>query len=394
MSAPPLHLPTPAQDLAAFLNGTPGLPSHIRKRDGRLMPFTATRITRALAKAGAATGEFDDAMAYRLTVRVVNLLLCTVADTVPSVEQVQDMVEEVLLGSPFRNTARALIVYRDQHKRLREITARQDVAFIDGYLNQVDWQVRENSNMSYSLQGLNNYLSAAASQTYWLNAIYPPEIRAAHEGGDFHIHDLNQLSVYCVGWDLHDLLVQGFCGVPGKVESQPRQAPAHRSRPDRQLLLHPSRRSRRRAGVLQLRHPARALHPLRRPRLRPGQAGPAGVRLQHQRPNPRRLPDAVHQPHPRPRAARATWPTSLSIVGGELQPITYGEFQQEMNMFNRAFFEVMAEGDARAACFTFPIPTYQPHARLRLGQPESRRSLGDDRPATAFRTSPTSSTPT
>jgi ribonucleoside-triphosphate reductase len=151
-----LHLPTPAQDLAAFLRSAPGVPTHIRKRDGRLVAFAPARITRALVKAGVATGEFDHAMAQRLTVRVVNVLLSTIADPVPTVEQVQDIIEEVLLESPFRRTARDFIVYRDQHKRLREITAHEDVTLIDGYLKQLDWQVRENSNMSYSLQGLNN----------------------------------------------------------------------------------------------------------------------------------------------------------------------------------------------------------------------------------------------
>jgi ribonucleoside-triphosphate reductase len=356
MNVPPLHLPTPAQDLAAFLNGTPGLPSHIRKRDGRLMPFTATRITRALAKAGAATGEFDDAMAYRLTVRVVNLLLCTVADTVPSVEQVQDMVEEVLLGSPFRSTARALIVYRDQHKRLREITARQDVALIDGYLSQLDWQVRENSNMSYSLQGLNNYLSSAASQTYWLNAIYPPEIRAAHENGDFHLHDLNQLSVYCVGWDLYDLLVQGFCGVPGKIEARPAR---HLRTALGQIINFFYTLQGEAAGAQAFSSFDTLLAPfIRFDGLAYAQIKQAlqefvfninvPTRVGFQTPFTNVTLDLVCPRH------MADEPV---VRGGELQPFTYGQFQEEINLFDRAFFEVMTEGDARGRVMTFPIPT-------------------------------------
>ena len=161
-----MHLPTPAQDLHAYLASTAGLPAQIRKRDGRIVPFSVSRVTHALERAGSSTGEYNRDIAQRLTIRVVNLLANTVADPIPTVEQVQDIAEEVLLESPFRRTARAFIVYRDQHKRLREIAAKSDVALIDGYLKQLDWQVRENSNMSYSLQGLNNYISSTVSQSY------------------------------------------------------------------------------------------------------------------------------------------------------------------------------------------------------------------------------------
>ncbi len=356
MPVPPLHLPTPAQDLAAFLQSTPGLPSLIRKRDGRRVPFEAARITRALARAGAATGEFDDALAHRLTVRVVNLLLCTVADAEPSVEQVQDMVEEVLLDSPFRKTARALIVYRDQHKRLREITAKQDVALIDGYLRQLDWQVRENSNMSYSLQGLNNYLSSAASQTYWLNAIYSPDIRAAHESGDFHLHDLNQLSVYCVGWDLYDLLNQGFCGVPGKIESKPAK---HLRTALGQIINFFYTLQGEAAGAQAFSSFDTLLAPfIRFDGLSFAQVKQAlqefvfninvPTRVGFQTPFTNVTLDLVCPRH------LADQPV---VRGGELTPFTYGQFQAEQSLFNRAFFEVMTEGDAKGRVFTFPIPT-------------------------------------
>ena len=139
----------------------------------------------------------------------------------PSVEQIQDIVEEVLISSPHKRTAKAYIIYRDQHARIREIVSKADVDLIDRYLERADWQVNENSNMAYSLQGLNNYVSSEVSKVYWLNKIYPPEVRQAHTDGDFHIHDLGILSVYCVGWDLEDLLLQGFKGAAGKVESKP-----------------------------------------------------------------------------------------------------------------------------------------------------------------------------
>src|SRR5208337_5059973 len=193
----------------------------IKKRIGIVVPFRPDKITTAIERAGRATSEFDRETSERLTLRVLNLALQALPGSIPSVEQIQDIVEEVLLSSQFKATAKAYIIYRDQHTRNREIVSRADVDLIDQYLDRADWQVNENSNMAYSLQGLNNYVSSEITKVYWLNKIYPPEIRLAHSEGDFHIHDLGILSVYCVGWDLEDLLRQGFQGAPGKVESAP-----------------------------------------------------------------------------------------------------------------------------------------------------------------------------
>lgn len=351
-----MNIPTPSQDLSAFLATTSGVPVQVRKRDGRIVPFDASRIARSLVKAGAATGEFDAALAHRLTVRVVNLMLATIPDPVPSVEQIQDRMEEVLLESPFRKTARAVIVYRDQHKRLREVTANQDVALIDGYLAKLDWQVRENSNMSYSLQGLNNYISSAVSQTYWLNAIYPPAIRTAHERGDFHLHDLNQLSVYCVGWDLHDLLSQGFRGVSGKIESGPArhlrtalgqivnffytlqgEAAGAQAFSSFDTLLAPY-----------IRHDGLTFDQVRQTLQEFVFNINVPTRVGFQTPFTNITLDLVCPRH---------FADQPVVIGGEMKDQTYGDFQEEMNLFNRAFFEVMARGDARGRVMTFPIPT-------------------------------------
>ncbi len=195
---------------------------NIRKRDGRIAPFDAERITSAIAKAGQATGEFDRETAKKLTIKVLSLAQEIIKDDIPSVEQIQDIVEEVLITSPYLKTAKAYIVYREEHARIREIVSKANSDLVDQYLNRLDWQVNENSNMSFSLQGLNNYISSEISKIYWLNRIYPKEIRQAHLNGDFHIHDLGTLSVYCVGWDLIDLLRYGFKGAgSGKVESKP-----------------------------------------------------------------------------------------------------------------------------------------------------------------------------
>ena len=135
---------------------------------------------------------------------------------------IKDLIEkEILISSQFKKTGKAYIIYRDQHAKIREIVSNADVNLIDSYLNRLDWQVHENSNMAYSLQGLNNYIASEISKIYWLNKIYPPEIRNGHINGDFHIHDMGALASYCVGWDLKDLLTLGFQGTPGKVQSLP-----------------------------------------------------------------------------------------------------------------------------------------------------------------------------
>lgn len=195
--------------------------TQIEKRDGRIVPFDASKITAALLKAGKASNEFGEDTARQLTMRVLGLYQQLNDAPVPTVEQIQDVVEEVLLMSPFKKTAKAYILHRDQHARIRELIDKADVDLIDSYLEQLDWKVRENSNMAYSLQGLNNYISSEVSKTYWLNKIYTCDIREAHATGDLHIHDLGLLSVYCVGWDLQDVLRCGFCGAPGKAESAP-----------------------------------------------------------------------------------------------------------------------------------------------------------------------------
>nr|HRC95962.1 ATP cone domain-containing protein [Coprothermobacter proteolyticus] len=152
----------------------------IRKRDGRIVPFEAEKITNAIAKAGQATGEFDRNVARKLMIKVVNVAQSVIKEEIPSVEQIQDIVEEVLLDSPYRKTAKAYIIYREDHAKMREIVSKANSDLVDQYLERIDWQVNENSNMSFSLQGLNNYISSEISKVYWLNRIYPKEIRQAH----------------------------------------------------------------------------------------------------------------------------------------------------------------------------------------------------------------------
>ena len=189
----------------------------IKKRDGRIVEFDSSKITAALVKAGEATKEFGEREARKLTLRVLTLAHEMRLGSCPEVEEIQDIVERILLNSPFYNTAKAYVLYREQHAQIRRMTTKAHVDLVEHYIQKLDWKIKENSNMCYSLQGLNNYISSDVTAEYWLNSIYPPELRQAYKGGDLHIHDLSLLSVYCVGWDLKDLLVNGFKGVEGKL---------------------------------------------------------------------------------------------------------------------------------------------------------------------------------
>jgi len=319
--------------------------------------FNAEKITSAIAKAGAATGEFDAAVAKKLTIKVLNLAENLFNDAILNVEEIQDIVEEILLGSPYRRTAKAYIIYRDQHARLREITNKMEVDLVDQYLKKKDWKINENSNMDYSLQGLNNYISSEVSKVYWLNEIYSPEVRKAHTDGDFHIHDLSLLSVYCVGWDLYDLLIEGFRGVSGKVESKPAK---HLRSALGQVVNFFYTLQGEAAGAQAFSNFDTLLAPFIR------YDGLSYTEIRQA------LQEFIFNINVPTRVGFQTPFTNVTldvtmpryyaeqnvIIGGKPQKETYGEFQEEMNLFNKAFLQVMADGDAKGRVFTFPIPTY------------------------------------
>ena len=193
-------------------------------RDGSIVEFDQTKITNAIFKALTATGQGDGTRSKKISDRVIQILNRRFKkEEIPQVEQVQDIVEEVLILENLVETAKAYILYREQRRKIREAVGALDesVEMVDKYIKELDWQIKENANMAYSLQGLNYYGVAAITKKYWLNKVYPKKIREALESGDFHIHDLDNLSTYCSGWDLYDLLLKGFRGVPGKVESKP-----------------------------------------------------------------------------------------------------------------------------------------------------------------------------
>ncbi|MCX5835384.1 MAG: ribonucleoside triphosphate reductase [Deltaproteobacteria bacterium] len=329
----------------------------IQKRDGRLVKFNADKITNAIAKAATATAEFDMTSARKLTIKVLNLAEKLFDGKIMTVEEIQDIVEEVLLSSSYRKTAKAYIIYRDQHARLREITNKMEVDLVDQYLKKKDWKINENSNMDYSLQGLNNYISSEVSKVYWLNEVYSPEVRKAHTAGDFHIHDLSLLSVYCVGWDLYDLLMEGFRGVSGKVESKPAR---HLRSALGQVVNFFYTLQGEAAGAQAFSNFDTLLAPfIRHDRLGFNEIKQA-------------LQEFIFNINVPTRVGFQTPFTNVTldvtvpkyyadqpvIIGGAPQKDTYSEYQAEMNMFNKAFLQVMADGDAKGRVFTFPIPTY------------------------------------
>jgi len=194
----------------------------IRKRDGRIVPFEENKITEAIFKAVRSVGGTDFQIAQRLTKEVTALLDQKYKHRFPNVEEVQDAVEKTLIENGHALTAKAYILYRQSHAEIREVRKLFDsIEVIEDYISQNDWRVKENSNMNFSLQGLNNYISARIIASYWLSRVYLQNIKKAHENGDIHIHDLCTLGPYCVGWDLRDLLLEGFKGVLGKIECKP-----------------------------------------------------------------------------------------------------------------------------------------------------------------------------
>jgi anaerobic ribonucleoside-triphosphate reductase len=196
----------------------------VRKRTGEIVDFDQSKITEAVFKAITASGERDGKVAKRISNKIVDILNRRFKkDEIPTVEQIQDIVEEVLILEGLVKAAKAYILYREQRRRIREAVAVSEEAVdrLDQYIEKLDWEVQENANMAFSLQGLNHYGVSYIVKNYWLNKIYPKEIREAYESGDMHIHNLDTLASYCMGWDLYDLLMKGFGGVPGKVESKP-----------------------------------------------------------------------------------------------------------------------------------------------------------------------------
>jgi ribonucleoside-triphosphate reductase (formate) len=331
----------------------------VQKRDGTIVDFDQIRITNAIFKAITATNQGDGVKSKRLSNKVTKLLARRFKkEEIPHVEQIQDIIEEVLIMEGLVETAKAYILYRDQRRKVREGAKLIDesVEMVDKYIQELDWQVKENANMSYSLQGLNEYVKSAVTKKYWLNKIYPTEIREAYLSGDMHIHNLDALATYCCGWDLYDLLIKGFRGVFGKVESKP--AKHFRTALGQVVnffytLQGESAGAQAFSSVDTLLAPFIRYDNLAYPQVKQSMqefifnmAIPTRVGFQ--------TPFTNVTLDINPPSTLAKQPV---IIGGVPQKETYGEFQEEMNMFNKAFYEVLMEGDAKGRPFTFPIPT-------------------------------------
>jgi ribonucleoside-triphosphate reductase len=330
-------------------------PKQIRKRDGRLETWAVDRIANAILKALNASGIKDPLLAKRLAIKVENKLL---GIEIPEQEQVQDMVELVLMENRLYHVAKKYILYREQRRQLRS----QTEAFlnigktIDNYLSKDDWRVSENANMAHSFQGLMLYLSGSVQARYALEK-YPEEIRLAHEHGYIHIHDLSfGLAGYCAGWSLRDLLLEGF-NLEGRCSSGPAN---HFDSALGQMVNFLGTLQNEWAGAQAFNNVDTYLAPfIRKDGLSYREVKQAmqkfifnlntTSRWGGQSPFTNLTFDLIPPEHIAKEGV---------ILGGQIYDSCYGEYKKEMEMINKAFLEIMLEGDYHGRIFSFPIPTY------------------------------------
>ncbi len=335
------------------------LPREVIKRNGRRGVFDTLKIRSAVLRAGQATGEFGESEADLLTAQAVKVLSHKFRGLPPGIESIQDVVEQSLIAANHLKTARAYIVYRETHKKLREDrkTVVDVEASINEYLSRQDWRVSANANQGYSLGGLILNVSGKVVANYWLNHVYPPELGEAHRQGALHIHDLDMLAGYCAGWSLRTLLHEGLNGVPDKVEAGP---PKHMSSAVGQIVNFLGTLQNEWAGAQAFSSFDTYMAPFIRK---------DGMSYEQVRQCVQELIYNLNVPS---RWGTQTPFTNLTfdwtcpedlreqvpMIGREEMPFTYGELQPEMDMINRAYIEVMTAGDAKGRVFTFPIPTY------------------------------------
>lgn len=334
--------------------------SRIVKRDGTQVIFNSEKIMSAIRRAGEATGEFDDDESALLTNQVTKVLRHRFSKGVlPTIEQIQDVVEQVLISANYYKTARAYIVYRESRSKSRQDkkTLVDVASSVNEYLERADWRVNANANQGYSLGGLILNVSGKIIANYWLSHVYPQAAGEAHRNGDFHIHDLDMLSGYCAGWSLRALLQEGLNGVPGKVESG---IPKHLGSALGQMVNFLGTLQNEWAGAQAFSSVDTYLAPfIRKDNLKYEEV------KQH-------FQEFIYNLNVPSRWGTQTPFTNLTfdwvcpedlreqtpVIGGEEMDFTYGDLQKEMDMINRAYIEVMTAGDAKGRLFTFPIPTY------------------------------------
>lgn len=337
-----------------------GVIKRILKRNGEVVDFDKQKITEAIYKAAQSVGGEDRSLAEDLTDQVLTKIRDTYnSKTIPAIEEIQDIVEKILIDTGHAKTAKTFILYREQRSRIRE----QEKIILDinqtmdGYLNQSDWRVNENSNVNYSIGGLILHNSGSITANYWLNNIYPKEVGDAHKNGDFHIHDLSMLTGYCAGWSLRQLIEEGLGGVQNKIKSKPAK---HLSTLIAQMVNFLGTMQNEWAGAQAFSSFDTYLAPfIRKDKLS----------YKEVKQNIQSFIFSINTPSRWGSQAPFTnitldWvaPEDLKnrpvIIGGEKLATTYGNYKAEMEVINRAFLEVMMEGDADGRGFPYPIPTY------------------------------------
>ena len=331
----------------------------VTKRDGTLAPFDSNIIYNAIKKAGESTGEFGESESWLLTSQVLKVLKHKFSESLPTIEHIQDIVEQVLISANYFATAKAYILYRDQRNRARtDRKVMVDVeSSINEYLEKLDWRVNANANQGYSNGGLILNVSGKVTANYWLSHVYPAEVGEAHRNGDIHIHDLDMLAAYCAGWSLKNLLHEGFNGVPGKTEAGPAK---HLSAAVGQMVNFMGTLQNEWAGAQAFSSVDTYLAPyIRADHLTYEQVEQSIQELIYNLNVPSRwgsqtpftnftfdwvCPEDLRDKHP--------------IIAGVEQPFTYGDLKEEMHMINKAYMTVMMKGDIKGRPFTFPIPTY------------------------------------
>ena len=321
---------------------------NVKKRDGSIVEYDHAKIINAIALAGEATKEFGNLEAKKISYKFI------IKKDLVTIEEIQDIVEDALMSSKYRKTARAYIRFRYQRERLRNLNSD---TVVNEYVKNLDWSIKENSNTSYSAQGLNNHITTKVLSNYWLDVLYPKEIKDAHLRGDFHIHDLGHLAGYCFGWDLQDLLLKGFCGVNFKTESAP---PKHFSGAVGQIVNFFYTLQGEAAGAVALSNFDTLLAPY-----------VYFDKLTYKQVK-QTMQSFIFNVNIPTRAGFQVPFTNITMdiecspvfrdqpvnIKGITTDRTYGDFQKQMDMINLAFCELMSEGDCKGQVFTFPIPTY------------------------------------
>lgn len=332
--------------------------TQVRKRDGKIEEYSRDKIANAIYKAALACDGHDRDLANKLAKEVEKMALDKFGDKIPAVEQIQDLVEKVLIENRHAKVAKAYILYREKRTSARELNALTGatIDLFSKYLDSADWAVKENANMQHSVAGLNNYVRESFTKNYWLNEIYPQEIKEAHESGAIHLHDLGFFGAYCVGWDLRQILTDGFTGVPRKMSSKP---PKHLRSFLGQIVNATFTTQGETAGAQAWSSFDTYCAPF--------------VRLDNLSYNDvkQSLQEFVFNMNVPTRVGfqcpfsnitlDIKCPNTLKdqpvVIGGEMLDTTYGDYQAEMDIVNKAFCEVMLEGDSKGRVFTFPIPT-------------------------------------